>query len=78
VRVVGVPELPTAPPDDELQTPAVFDHLRGTYRRIADFDGLGNARIELRIRQPTELAGLHTVWIEPWLLRKRRRRARLP
>lgn len=73
VRVVGLPDLGALSADDPLHTRDVFAHLLGTYRRIADFDGLGHAHLDLRIRRGP-LAGLHSVWIEPWLLRRRRRR----
>jgi hypothetical protein len=69
VRVVGVPDLSPSPDPDELGTREVFEHLVGTYRRIAGFDELGHARLDFRIRQGPH-SGLHTVWIEPYLLRR--------
>ena len=70
VRVVGIPDLSSIPEPDELGTREVFQHLVGTYRRIAGFDELGHVRLDFRIRKGPH-SGRHTVWIEPYLLRRR-------
>jgi len=70
VRIVGVPELSQTPRRDDLGTREVFEHIRGTYRRIASIDENGLVEIELRISKGRH-AGLHFVWIEPFLLKKR-------
>ena len=73
MRVVGTPELGDLPADDPLGTRAVFAHLLGSYRRISGFDAYGHAELRVRIRGGA-CAGLHWVWLEPALLRRRRRR----
>lgn len=73
VRIVGRPDLTGLPELDELGTRAVFAHLVGTYKRIIDFDEHGHAHLTFRIRSGP-VAGYHSVWIEPYLLRLRRAR----
>lgn len=60
-------------PEAQEESLAAFEHLLGTYRRIAEFDEHGFAGIWLRIRRGP-LAGMHWVAIEPELLRKPQRR----
>jgi hypothetical protein len=73
VRVVGQPDLSSVPEPDELETRRVFAHLVGAYKKIVDFDDFGFAELAFRIRSGPA-AGSHSVWIEPYLLRSRRRR----
>jgi len=73
VRVVGVPNLAGMNPRDRQYSDAVFRHLRGTCKRIAGFDQWGNVELFFRIRRGP-LAGVHSVGIEPWLLRLQPRR----
>jgi len=75
VRVVGVPDLTGMSAASRTDSEAVFRHLVGTYRRIRAFDRRGNAELFFRIRRGPH-AGLHVVWIEPWLLRRARERGR--
>jgi hypothetical protein len=60
-------------PDCLAESLPVFRHLVGRYKRIREFDEHGFAWLSFRIRRGP-LAGLHTVGIEPWLLRRRRAR----
>lgn len=53
----------------EAESRPVFEHLVGTYRRIAGFDERGNAEFFFRIRDGKR-RGFHWVAIEPFLLRK--------
>jgi hypothetical protein len=69
VRVLGVPDLTGMAPASLAESRPVFERLVGTYRRIQGFDGLGNAELTFRIRRGRD-AGIHWVWIEPWLLRR--------
>lgn len=73
VRVVGVPDLTRMSPACLAKSLPVFRHLVGKYKRVAEFDEQGMAWISFRIRKGLH-AGLHSVGIEPWLLRKRRAR----
>lgn len=76
VRVVGVPDLSGLTRTGRAEVLAVFRYLLGRYRKVVDFDdrGIGLVWLDCRIRNGP-YAGLHTVWIEPWLLRVRRRAA---
>jgi hypothetical protein len=49
----------------------VFQHIVGSYKRVRGFNRLGHAELSFRILHGAS-AGLHTVWIEPRLLRVRR------
>ena len=70
VRVVGIPDLSSMPQHAQKESMAVFRYLKGKYKRIRSFNRIGWAEIEFRIREGT-LAGLHTVWIEPTLIRRK-------
>lgn len=48
----------------------VLHYLKGKYKKIRSFNDIGWAEIEFRIRQG-QLAGLHTVWLEPTLLKRK-------
>ena len=69
VRIVGLPPLPY-PEDDDMGTPEVFRRILGTYRKIADVEESGLIHLEIRILKGRR-AGSHSVWIEPFLLKKR-------
>jgi hypothetical protein len=73
VRILGEPPLAGMSPEARSETQPVFKHLVGTYRRISEFDEYGHARLHFRISRGRH-RGYHTVWIEPCLLRKWRRR----
>jgi hypothetical protein len=70
VRVGGVPDLSRMSPRIRKELEPVFHHLKGKYKRIRSFNEIGWAEIEFRIRQG-KLAGHHTVWMEPTLLRRK-------
>ena len=74
VRVVGQPDLSGMAPASKRESEPVFARLVGTYRRISDFDEHGHAELVCELRGGPE-AGLHWVWLEPWLVRKHRPRA---
>ena len=71
VRVVATPDLPADGQADEMC--AAFRYLVGRYKRVVDFDDEGFAMLVFRMPgdAPNEL---HSVTIEPWLLRVRRPR----
>jgi hypothetical protein len=73
VRVVGMPNLSDLAPESQAESGPVFERLVGTYRRIAAFDEHGHAEIRFVFRGGAE-AGHHTVWIEPFLLRRKAKR----
>ena len=70
VRVVGLPDLSRMPTRTRQESEPVFRYLRGKYKKILSFGENGLAEIEFRIRKG-KLSGLHTVWLEPYLLRRK-------
>jgi hypothetical protein len=73
VRIVGAPSLAGMGAVTRAESKPVFDHLVGLYKHITEFDEFGMARLHFRISRGRR-RGYHTVWIEPCLLKKRRRR----
>jgi len=70
VRIVGLPDLSSMPAITLRESEPVFRYLKGKYKKILSFSQNGLAEIEVRIRKG-KLSGLHTVWLEPYLLRRR-------
>jgi hypothetical protein len=68
VRVIGVPDLSGMLSSVRGETTAVFQHIRGTYKRVERFDQYGCAEISFSIRRGKH-RGMHWVAIEPNLLR---------
>ena len=73
VRVIGIPNLGGMHPDCCRESLPVFKYLVGKYKRVAGFNDIGHAELFFRITKGQH-KGLHTVWIEPDLLRVRRNR----
>jgi hypothetical protein len=73
VRVVGVPDLAGMSNESQSQSLPVFRYLVGKYKRVEEFDQDGLAWLRFRIRKGPH-AGLHSVAIEPYLLRVRQKR----
>ena len=73
VRVIGLPTLGGMHPDCIRESWPVFEYLVGKYKRIAGFNDIGQAELSFRISKGQH-KGLHTVWIEPELLRVRKSR----
>jgi hypothetical protein len=71
VRIIGVPDLSGMGADCIAESRPVFEYLVHKYKKIRGFDELGCAEIEFRIPQEGSHCG-HTVWIEPFLLKKKR------
>ena len=72
VRVLGIPDLSRMGARERRESLPVFEHIVGTYRRVAGFNRLGWAELVFRVRAGPN-AGLHTVWLETQLLRVRSR-----
>ena len=70
VRIVEHPDLSGMPLRTRRESEPVFRYLRGKYKKILSFSENGLAEIEFRIRKG-KLSGLHTVWLEPYLLRRK-------
>ncbi len=71
VRVIGVPDLSGMAAEYRAESPPVFEHLVGRYKRIEEFDEFGSAWMRFQIRKGPQ-AGSHSVGIEPYLLKSRR------
>ena len=71
VRVIGVPDLSGMSAACRAESLPVFTHLVGKYKRVREFDEFGMAWLTFKIRNGPH-AGLHSVGIEPYLLRVRR------
>lgn len=75
VRVVGVPDLTGMDRRARAECKPVFAYLLRKYRVVDGFDRDGRAELNVIIRNGRH-RGRHTVWIEPFLLRIRRSRAK--
>jgi hypothetical protein len=73
VRVLGVPDLSGMSSACLAESLPVFQHLVGKYKRVREWDEHGLAWLQFRIRKGPH-AGLHSVGIEPWLLKRRQAR----
>lgn len=71
VRIIGTPDLSGMSPETRSESEPVFQHLVGTYKRIAEIDSLGNARILFRIKGKKQLEH-HWAGLEPHLIQKPR------
>lgn len=67
VRVIGMPDLSTVHAEGRAEVEAVFLHLRGKCKRVAEFNRYGFVELFFKIRAGP-LAGWHSVAIEPNLL----------
>jgi hypothetical protein len=67
VRIVGVPDLSTMSKANRAECEPVFRYIRGTCRRVVEFDRYGLATTFFKVRAGP-LAGWHSVNIEPYLL----------
>lgn len=70
VRVLSVPSLKYLQGNkkEKKETRAVFQHIVGTYRKVVGFGRYGHVELSFHIRSG-KLKGLHSVLIEPNLLR---------
>lgn len=69
VRIIGTPDLSWMSPETRSESEPVFQHLVGTYKRIAEIDPLGNAGITFKIKGKKPLE-YHWVSLEPHLIQK--------
>lgn len=67
VRVIGVPILAGMSAGSRVETQPVFEHIRGTVKRVRGFNEFGHVELSFSIRHGRH-AGHHGVAIEPWLL----------
>jgi hypothetical protein len=73
VRIVGIPDVTSMPAATRAETEPVFRHLLGKCKRVVGIDKRGFVELDFRIRRGRH-AGLHSVGIEPHLLRVQRTR----
>jgi len=75
VRTLSVPDLSGMCAEGQLESRPVFEYLVGRRKTITGFNAFGLAELVFTI-PPDRLRNRHSVWIEPYLLKKVRRRAR--
>ena len=75
VRVVGIPDLKGMTRSGVRETLPVFRYLVGKYKRVGAFDSRGCVELSFSIRGIANGSVIHTVWLEPFLVRIRRRRS---
>jgi len=76
VRVIGAPDFSNrSDAVAKAEVKRVFGYIVGKYLRIADLKGDHGAELEFSISRGRD-AGIHFVWIEPWLLKLRQPRKR--
>ena len=73
VRVMGLPDHSCWGLAERRFSRGVFRHLRGTCKKVASFDQYGFAEIFFSIRIGKN-RGIHSVALEPHLLRVQRKR----
>jgi len=74
VKIVGMPDLSQMSRACRKESQSVFEYLQKKYKRIKSFDEHGFAEIEFRIASEADHS-IHTVWIEPHLLKRKRHKA---
>jgi hypothetical protein len=67
VRIVGMPNLSNMDPEALKETQPVFEYLVGKYKKVQGFDEYGHIELEFQVLKWKD--GIHTVWIEPFLLK---------
>lgn len=75
VRVVGVPDLSAMNQEPRAECEPVFQYLMDKYKKVEEIHENGFIELFFRIRNGPH-KGLHFVFMEPHLLRVRRRRRR--
>jgi hypothetical protein len=71
VRIVGVSDLKGMKPKYRRESLPVFKYLVGKYKKVEEFDKNGQAWLTFIIRKGPS-RGMHSVGMEPFLLRVRR------
>ena len=71
VRVIGIPDLKGMGSASAKETQLIFEYLVGRYKRVRDFNEFGCIELDFKIMKGSA-RGMHTVWIEPYLLRVKR------
>ena len=74
MRIIGVPDLSGMHPEFQADSLPVFQYLVGKYKRIDGFDKIGCAELNFKMHAKNEITR-HRVWIEPFLLHRRRTNA---
>jgi hypothetical protein len=74
VRIIGVPNLSGMSQCGRRESLPVFRYLVGKYKRVMAFDQFGCVELSFVIRLKAHRPGNHTVWLEPFLVRRRQSR----
>ena len=74
VRIVATPDLSGMPIRGQRESLPVFKYLVGKYKIVRGFDEFGCVELSFVVRRSAPVAVNHTVWLEPYLVRKRRAR----
>ena len=71
VRIIGAPDLSDMALEDRKETQPVFDYLVGKYKKVHGFDEYGHVELAFQVLKWKD--GIHTVWIEPFLLKVKKK-----
>ena len=71
MRIIGVPDLSGMAPKPLKEVQPVFEYLVGKYKKVQGFDEYGNVELVFKVLKWND--GIHTVWIEPFLLKVKKR-----
>jgi hypothetical protein len=75
VRIIAVPDLAGMTADGLAEALPVFQYLVGKYKRVRGMDEYGCAQVSFVMRHDNGERGVHSVWVEPFLLHIPRRRS---
>lgn len=67
VRIIDVPDLSDMAPEPLKETQLAFEYLVGKYKKVSGFDEYGHVELVFKVLKWND--GIHTVWIEPFLLK---------
>ena len=70
VQIIGVPDLSGMNPEPLKECKPAFEHLVGKYKKVYGFDEYGHVELVFKVLKWND--GIHTVWIEPFLLKIKR------
>ena len=70
MRIIGVPDLSGIDPESLKEVQPAFEYLVGKYKKVYGFDEYGHVEFVFKVLKWND--GIHTVWIEPYLLKIKR------
>jgi len=75
VRIIGVPDLSGMSQSGRRESLPIFRYLVGKYKQVLAFDQFGCVELSFVIRSKAHRPVNHTVWLEPFLVRRRQSRS---